>query len=133
MNPPPARRVLIVDDSSLGRKLVRRCLEFAGCTGSEFLEAGDGAEALRQIEAGRVDLIVTDLNMPVMDGYELLRALAAEPSLKPAAIVVMSSAANDTVAAEVTRLGGTALISKPVSPAELAKVIAPVLRAAGAP
>jgi two-component system chemotaxis response regulator CheY len=133
MNPPAARRVLVVDDSALGRKLVRRCLEFAGCTGSEFLEAGDGAEALRQIEAGRVDLLVTDLNMPVMDGYELLRALADDAALKPGAIVVMSSAANETVAAEITRLGATALISKPVSPAELAKVLAPVLRPAGAP
>jgi two-component system chemotaxis response regulator CheY len=130
--PAGSRRVLIVDDSGVGRKLVRRCLEFAGCGGSEFLEAGNGAEALKHFESGHIDLLVTDLNMPVMDGMELLRALAADRTIAPGAILVMSSAANDTVREDVMRNGAIGLVAKPVSPAELAKVLAPVLRGGSA-
>ena len=85
------RKVLIVDDSGVGRKLVRRCLDFAGLAGSEFIEAENGAKALEVLEAGGVDVLVTDLNMPVMDGVELLRAIAEIGTLGTLITIVMTS------------------------------------------
>lgn len=122
-----ARRVLIVDDSGVGRKLVRRCLEFAGLAGATFLEADNGQAALDILEREGADLIVTDLNMPVMDGIELLRAMAEVPSCKATVRIVMTSTASPRLRAELEQYGVAALIAKPVSPTDVAKVVAPLL------
>ncbi len=117
------KRVVIADDSGVGRKLTRRCLEFAGLGTAEFVEAADGQAALDLVEQGGVDLLVTDINMPVMDGIELLRALS-QSELSPQPIkLVMSSAASAALRAEVGRYGVLAVIDKPVSPAAFAKAL----------
>ena len=117
------KRVVIADDSGVGRKLTRRCLEFAGLGAAEFIEAADGQAALDLVEQGGVDLLVTDLNMPVMDGLELLRALS-ESALEPQPLkLVMSSAASATLRTEMAKYGVLAVIDKPVSPAAFAKVL----------
>jgi CheY-like chemotaxis protein len=128
VNPVARRRVLIVDDSIVSRRLVRRCLEFAGCGDAEFLEAADGAAALRLLEAQYVDILVTDLNMPVMDGFELLRAIADTAKIAPGAIVVVSSAATESIRVELAALNATILLPKPVSANQMAMALAPVLR-----
>lgn len=117
------KRILIVDDSGVGRKLTRRCLEFAGLVGSEITEAENGQRALEILEAGGVDLLITDFNMPVMDGLELLRAMQGNPTLEHVAKIVMTSASCDAVKGEFDKLGVLALIAKPVSPAAFAKVL----------
>ena len=66
---------LIVDDSSVMRKIVERSLRQAGIDLVEVREAGNGAEALTTLKGARVDLILCDINMPVMDGIEFLRQL----------------------------------------------------------
>jgi two-component system, chemotaxis family, chemotaxis protein CheY len=121
------KRVLIVDDSGVGRKLVRRCLEFSGLVGSDILEAENGQGALALLEAGGVDLLITDLNMPVMDGLELLRAIDEIPALKSVVKIMMTSASSDALKSEFDKCGVTAIISKPVSPAKFAKVIGPLM------
>ncbi len=67
-------RALIVDDSSVMRKIVERSLRQAGLELEEVVEAGNGAEALAALGKGAVDLILCDINMPVMDGLEFVRA-----------------------------------------------------------
>jgi two-component system chemotaxis response regulator CheY len=119
------KRVLIADDSGVGRKLTRRCLEFAGLGGREFVEAGNGQVALTMIEAGGIDLLVTDINMPVMDGLELLRALSELPEQPKLLKVVMSSAASAALKTDLARYGVLAVIEKPVSPAAFGKVLSP--------
>ena len=69
-------RALIVDDSSVMRKIVERSLRQAGLEISAVLEAGNGAEALAVLAENHVDLILCDINMPVMDGLELVKRLA---------------------------------------------------------
>lgn len=70
--------ILTVDDSPSIRQMIKMVLAPAGHT---VIEAGDGAEGLAKAKANRLDLVITDLNMPVMNGLELIRALRAMPSL----------------------------------------------------
>jgi two-component system chemotaxis response regulator CheY len=121
-----SKRILIVDDSQVSRRLVRRCIEFAGFGECEFLEAGDGANALEMIEAGKADVLITDLNMPVMDGLELLRAIHESGAPKPILTIVMTSAASTALKAELDKYQVAALITKPVSHQAFAKALAPL-------
>ena len=70
-----AIRALIVDDSSVMRKIVERCLRQAGMDLGQVLEASNGAEALALVNENTFDLILSDINMPVMDGLEFVRHL----------------------------------------------------------
>jgi len=69
-------RTLIVDDSSVMRKIVERSLRQAGIDLTEVLQAGNGAEAMAVLQEHQVDLILCDINMPVMDGLEFIKQLA---------------------------------------------------------
>jgi two-component system, chemotaxis family, chemotaxis protein CheY len=84
-------RVLIVDDSPVMRTFIRRIIVPSGMEGAEFLEASDGAEALDLLRAQWVDVVLTDINMPSMDGEELLRRLEADAVLKTVPVVVVST------------------------------------------
>jgi two-component system, chemotaxis family, chemotaxis protein CheY len=96
-------RVLVVDDEADLRFILRRCFDRAGY---DVLEAGDGAAALRSVQEVRPDLVVTDLVMPVMDGFELIRRLRADPVTADIPIIVVSS--NWTMAS-----GADAAVGKP--------------------
>jgi CheY-like chemotaxis protein len=118
------KRVLIVDDSGISRKVMRKCLEFAGLSKAEFIEAEDGEKALAALEGGQIDLLVTDLNMPIMDGFELLRAIDESALGKDMIKIVTSSAASAAIDEEMKRHGVIAVFAKPVSPTAMAKVLA---------
>ena len=81
-------RTLIVDDSSVMRKIVERSLRQAGLDPLVVYEAGNGAEELDMLKAKQVDLILSDINMPSMDGLEFLRQIKAQ-NLAPGVPVVM--------------------------------------------
>jgi len=72
------KRVVIADDSQTARMFIRRCLEIVGLAETEFVEADNGREALARIKEAPTDLLVTDLNMPLMDGEMLLMNLDME-------------------------------------------------------
>ncbi len=118
------KRILIVDDSGISRKITRKCLEFAGLKDAEFLEAPDGEKALAILEQGSIDLLVTDLNMPVMDGFEMLRALHELPKQPGRLVIVTSSAASEAIEPELTSLGVAAIFAKPLVPTSVAKLLA---------
>jgi len=118
------KRVLIVDDSGISRKMMRKCLEFSGLSQAEFLEAEDGEKALEVLERTQIDLLVTDLNMPIMDGFELLRAIDETKLGQNMLKIVTSSAASAAIYDEMRRHGVMAVFAKPVSPTEMAKVLA---------
>jgi CheY-like chemotaxis protein len=105
-------KVLVVDDEPDLRFLLRRRLEKVG---HEVSEAGDGATALRAVLSVRPDLVITDLTMPVMDGYELIRRLRADPTT--ADIPILSVSANVEPPA-----GVDAAIAKPYHWKELMSV-----------
>ncbi len=117
------KRVVIADDSATARMFVQRCLEIAGLTDAEFVQAANGREALDCMKSSRPDLLVTDLTMPDMDGMELLTRVAASPTLNGTPILVISSQTNPKVEEELKALGARAILRKPVNPGAVAEAL----------
>ncbi|MFQ5750930.1 MAG: response regulator [bacterium] len=115
--------IIVADDSPTARMIIKRCLEIAGCSHAKILEAGDGAEALELAKTNQVDLLVTDLNMPNMDGSALLQHVKASPKLNRLPVLVISSTSNEANKAELKKKGAFAVLGKPISPALVATVI----------
>jgi two-component system chemotaxis response regulator CheY len=118
------KRVLIVDDSAMARIIIRRCLEIAGGRDWEFVEAGDGEAALTILREGRVDMLVTDLNMPTLDGAALLRRVRASPKLANLAVVVVTSDNGTATSQRLAEYGASAVLLKPLSPPRVAEALA---------
>lgn len=117
------KKILIVDDSSTARMFVRRCLEIAGFKNAVFFEAADGAEALSKMKEEKLDIIFSDLTMPQMDGFELLKAVKADPFLHNVAVFIISSAGNPATGKKLMEEGATAVLKKPVSPSLLLPIV----------
>mgnify|MGYP001180973120 FL=1 len=128
---PIKPRVLIVDDASGMRTYLRLILESAGfdCT-----EVPDGGEAFDHILKGGFDVVVTDLEMPGMDGYQLLSAISLlSASRGRPAVIVASALMDETLAERRPELRqASALLAKPVQPADLLKAMEKVLGARSA-
>jgi len=108
---PPPRRVLVVDDSSTIRAQIVECLEgYAGC-----IEAADGREGLARLRAERPDAVLTDLEMPVMDGVSLLREARADPALRDVPFIVITTVTAVEVFNECRALGCAGFVLKPVN------------------
>ena len=124
--PPPARpaRVLIVDDDARLRLLVSRVL---GDTGYAIRAAANGAEALAFLPAWRPDVILLDLNMPIMDGRVFCLELERQPAFATIPIVVVSSEATSEAACAPCR--PAAYVAKPFSPSTLLETVDAVLAA----
>jgi two-component system chemotaxis response regulator CheY len=114
-----AYRVLIVDDSPVMRAFVKRVIEMSGFDLSSCFEAGDGREALEVLRGEWVDAILTDINMPGMDGEELLRNLAADQMLRSIPVVVISTDATQLRITRILSTGACGYITKPFLPEDL--------------
>lgn len=112
-------RILIADDSQTARLFIRRCLEIIGLEDVHYAEAENGAEALEIIKKGDFDLLITDLNMPRMDGQSLLQRVKASPRLTDVPVLIITSTGNPAKEKELLAQGATAVLSKPISPATL--------------
>jgi len=119
--------VLIVDDSPVMRTFIRRVMKLAGFEDAEYLEAADGQEALERIQTKLVDVILTDINMPRMDGEELLRELGKNGTLKTVPAVVISTDATRDRVQRMLALGAQGYITKPFSPEALREELDRVL------
>lgn len=117
------RSVLIVDDSPTSRMIIQRCIEMTGAEVDSFLFAENGIEALSVLDDNAVDLILTDINMPKMDGMTFIRLLKNKPETAQIEVVVTSSIADGSVEAEMKKLGITSVIKKPVSPEKIMRVL----------
>src|SRR6478672_9699725 len=91
---------LIVDDSSVMRKIVERSLRQAGIELKQVLEAGNGAEALVALQDAAVDLILCDINMPVMDGLEFVKKLSAVEGAKGVPVVMITTEGSEAHVAQ---------------------------------
>jgi len=123
-------RVLIVDDSATIRKVVKRIISQAGFAIDAFSEAHDGRDALEQIRQHTPSLVVTDINMPGMNGIELIEALKKDPALCGIPCVVISTEGTQEIIDQVLHLGIVGFIQKPFRPEELAPVLAPYIQMA---
>lgn len=124
-------RIAIVDDSGTARMFIRRCLEIAGFQGAEIIEAENGKDALEKIRNAPVDLLLTDLTMPVMDGTTLLKWIKANPKLSALPVLVISSAGNPAKEIELKALGAMGVLDKPVSPMKLNMLLRDFLEKGG--
>jgi two-component system, cell cycle response regulator DivK len=115
-----SKRILVVEDQPDNRRILRDLL---GNAGYELIEAETGEEALTAVEAQRPDLILMDIQLPVMDGYEATRRIRSNPELKLIPIIAVTSYALAGDEARALAVGCNAYVTKPFSPrALLAKV-----------
>ena len=119
-----ARTILIVDDSASMRQVVAFTLRQAGFA---VVEGSNGQEALNQLGSQRVDLIVTDLNMPVMDGITLIKNVRNRPNTRTIPVLMLTTESQDSKKQEGKAAGATGWIVKPFHPEKLLQTIARVL------
>ncbi len=124
-----AKTALIVDDSTSMRQMVRFTLSGAGFT---VLEGGNGQEGLDKLQTapgGKVDLIITDLNMPVMDGLTFIKAVRTQAASRFTPVLMLTTESGDSRKAEGKAAGATGWIVKPFHPEQMLKVIEKVVPA----
>jgi two-component system, chemotaxis family, chemotaxis protein CheY len=121
--------VLVVDDSAMMRKLVLRTLKMGNVEFEQVLEAGDGAEALALLRTNRVDLIMCDINMPVMTGLELLQQLKAERVAAGVPIVMVTTEGSEPQVRQAILLGARGYIRKPFTVEHIENNVRPLLPA----
>lgn len=121
------KRVLVIDDSSTMRKIVSRALRQAGLDFDEILEAGDGQEALNLLENEKVDLILSDINMPNMDGIEFLRQKREIDAIKGIPVVMITTEGGADIIGEAKELGAAGNIKKPFTPDKINEVISSIM------
>jgi two-component system chemotaxis response regulator CheY len=122
-----AFRVLIVDDSPVMRAFIRRIIALSGMEDADFLEASDGREALTLLREQWVDVVLTDINMPSMDGEELVRCLCADDVLKSVPVVIVSTDGTETRMQQMLSLGARGYVKKPFMPETLREELERVL------
>ncbi len=120
-------RVLIVDDSAVMRKIVERSLRQAGIEILEVLEAGNGVEGLAALQQTGVDLILSDINMPAMDGLEFLQGLRCLDNSKNTPVVMITTEGSESRVVEALSAGARGYIRKPFTPDQVKERVTPLL------
>ncbi|MFB3901897.1 MAG: response regulator [Acidobacteriota bacterium] len=118
-------KVLTVDDSRMIRTLVRKYLSSFPLN---IIEAADGKQALEQVRAERPDLVILDINMPVMDGAAVLRELRRDPELKEVRVLMLTAESSERMVLEVIKLGISDYIVKPFQQELLLRKVAKILQ-----
>ena len=121
-------RALIVDDSSVMRKIVERSLRQAGIDLVAVCEASNGAEALEVLSENSVDLILCDINMPVMDGIEFVRRVQSLDQAKEVPVVMITTEGSESHVVQALSAGARGYIRKPFTPDQVKEHVLPVLR-----
>jgi len=127
-----APQVLLVDDSPVMRSFLKRALAVSNFPVRGFLEAGDGRQALKVVEQQHPDIVLIDINMPVLDGEGFLCALRQRPEYARLPVVVVSTDATESRVTRLLELGANGYLSKPFEPERLAGLLARVLGKAAA-
>ncbi len=122
-------RALVVEDSRVMRGLLVEALRRAG--GLEVEEAEDGLDALRKLKASRFDLVLVDLNMPIMDGLKLLEVLRKDEDYKKTPVVIVTTEAAAADRQRAFALGANAYVTKPIKSQEVIETVRAVLQTMG--
>jgi two-component system chemotaxis response regulator CheY len=120
-------RALIVDDSSVMRKIVERSLRQAGIEIAEVFEAGNGAEALTVLQTNKVDLVLCDINMPVMDGLEFIKKLPTVENGKGVPVVMITTEGSEGHVVQALSAGARGYIRKPFTAEQVKEHVIPIL------
>lgn len=119
-----AKQIMAADDSASVRQMVSFTLKQGGY---EVVEAVDGADALRKLQEHKIDMLITDLNMPNLDGIGLIKAARALPSCRFIPIVMLTTESQDSRKQEGKAAGATGWIVKPFKPEQMIAVVKKVL------
>ena len=119
-----AKTVLTVDDSASIRQMVAFTLKSAGYT---VIEAADGQDGLDKARANAVNLVLTDQNMPKMDGLTLIKTLRGLPQYKATPILMLTTESSDAMKAQGRASGATGWLGKPFDPQKLLEVVKKVI------
>ena len=123
-------RALIVDDSSVMRKIVERALRQAGLDAMVVHEAGSGTEAIDLLRAQEVDLILSDINMPSMDGLEFLRQMRAQNRAQGVPVVMITTESSEEHVKQAIQAGARGYIRKPFTADQVKERVLPLLQLA---
>jgi len=118
---------MIIDDSSVMRKIVERSLRQAGLDISEVMEAGNGLEALAALALKKPDLILSDINMPAMNGLEFVKKLQDVPGMKDVPVVMITTEASESHVVEALSYGAKGYIRKPFTPEQVKEHVLPLV------
>ena len=122
-------RALIVDDSSVMRKIVERSLRQAGLEPLAVFEAGSGVEGLDVLRARKVDIIFSDINMPLMDGLEFVRQLRARKLAEGVPVVMITTESSEEHVKQAIEAGAMGYIRKPFTADQVKRKVLPLLTA----
>jgi two-component system chemotaxis response regulator CheY len=111
--------VLVVDDSAAIRKILQRVLRQTGMAIRNIYEAGDGQEALQLLHSQKISLVLTDINMPKMDGYQVIRAVREDETLWRTPVITISTEDKEQDALKAYDAGANFYLTKPVRPKDL--------------
>ena len=122
-----AFNVLIVDDSSTMRAVVKKAITVSGFDVGEYWEAADGREALRKLRSHWVDVVLTDINMPNLNGLELVVAMKGDDLLNTIPVIMVSTEGSEKKIQESLRLGASGYIRKPFHPEDIRTALGRVM------
>jgi two-component system, chemotaxis family, chemotaxis protein CheY len=122
--------VLVVDDSAAIRKILQRVLHQTGMGIHTIFEAGDGTEALEILKTQNIGLVLSDINMPKMDGIQLLGALKAAANWRHIPVVMITTEGGETKVGEAVRLGAAGYVRKPFTADQIKEKLAGILEPA---
>jgi two-component system, chemotaxis family, chemotaxis protein CheY len=120
-------RILIVDDSSVMRKIVERSLRQAGLEPLVVLEAGSGTEGIEVLQRNSVQLILSDINMPSMDGLEFLRQIRAQELAPGVPVVMITTESSEEHVKQAILSGAQGYIRKPFTAEQVKERVLPLL------
>jgi two-component system chemotaxis response regulator CheY len=116
--------LLIVDDSTAIRKILQRVLHSAEIPLRNVYEAGDGLEALAVLKANKVSLVLSDINMPNMDGLQLLAQIRANQEWKSVPVIMITTEGSQVKVVEAAQLGANGYVRKPFTPEQIKNTLA---------
>lgn len=119
--------ILIVDDSLPMRGVLKKTLRAAGYGASRFLEADNGESALGVLEREPVDVVVTDFNMPVMNGLDLLKTMQSRADMAKIPVIVISTEGSLEKVTEIINQGAAGYVKKPFSPEKIRDLLVETL------
>jgi len=122
-----ASTILVVDDSMPMRAVIKKMIRAAGFDVGDFLDAGDGSEALAVLERHQVDVVLTDHNMPDMDGLTLLRRLKANAGTRSIPVVMITTEGSGLRMADFMEAGALAYLRKPFTAEQIRETLSVIL------